>query len=1391
MKKMNHFRKKMKSVLCFLLCTLFMCAASGAQPPQITIIVKNYYNETPTDVYAVSIAVSGAKTGTMNYVFANELYLHPASLAGLVGDLENPFSSMMSGVSSEHTTARLFEYQATEDISNAMALLSPEYIATLDWSNTDAICRNISVVPGTTTNLNINEDEALFREYLLSHTSSIQYVLIEGVIHAIETIELDLYQVRIHSITATKTVNSFLPVNYITGTYTNIPIAFLPCELTGMVYPTDATNKTITWSVKEAGSTGATITHNMLSATSTGTAIVTALIIDGLAAGTDYTEDFEINITSSGTLTRVFNVKNYINSEAADLYMANISVNGQYSGTMDYLYSPLLLHESRFLESLALDMETPFSNLINQVEPDGATIPLFEYQANGVIADLMHQLSPEQTGEIDWSFVQEIMENESIVPGGNTGITIEANNAIEREYLLESFSSVDYLWINGFLLVEEHSYNYFYQVRLHSITANKQLTPTPSLFCGGDGTAQNPFEICDAETLAAVATYVNAGNSTVDKYFVLTNDIDLEAYLSETGVGYNNGKGWIPIGTPFVSDFKGHFNGDGFVVKNLFINWIEEEGDGVGLFGSIDGATILNIGIENCDIFGFGHAGGLAGLSWNDSYIQNCYATGTVKVDVVDAGGLIGRANESTIKNCYATCDISGMAGAGGLIGIMHSTNIVNCYATGSVTADSDLGGIVSLSDGTSSIINCVAANSAVIANTETSAVNRIIGIYFDDFNAHNNYVNNAMIIQSNGVDLSVIDGSDVAGTGKPMATFQTLAFYNTANNWYEETAWSIADEEDATKTWRICNTQTLPYLQWEEARACEIIVDAETPTITTQPLGTTVCVSDGTYTMVVFANLTDGGTLTYQWYSNTTATNTGGTPINGATNFFYSAPMNVAGTFYYYVEVTNTNTGVNGNQTASINSDVAMFIVSETEIIETEATICFGGSYTWMNNVYTEAGDYEVIDTPQGGCPVTYILHLSVNPIFTETINASICQGDEYDFYGKLLTEAGTYYHTIVEEGECDMEVVLNLTFIEPVNARSPIITTHPQSANIPVGTAGAIRTLSIVASSPDGGALTYQWFSNTTASNTGGMPISGATGTNYNAPIDVVGTSYYYVVVTNTITGICGDLKTATLSSNVATITVTEPSDQLTITATAGVGGKITPAGVIKVSYGAAQIFLFTPNTGYKIESVLVDGINQPTAVTSGMYTFYNITASHTIHVTFVSAAITITATAGANGKITPAGIITITQGKSQSFIMTPNSGYKIETVLVNGVNQPAAVSSGMFTFTNVQTSQTIAVTFISKSAAPQVSIEEPDMENVMVYSFQNTVYIKTVETRLIASLPTVEIYDMTGRRIHQSSITDSETAITLNVTTGIYTVRIISSNQDTIHRKVAIMR
>jgi len=147
------------------------------------------------------------------------------------------------------------------------------------------------------------------------------------------------------------------------------------------------------------------------------------------------------------------------------------------------------------------------------------------------------------------------------------------------------------------------------------------------------------------------------------------------------------------------------------------------------------------------------------------------------------------------------------------------------------------------------------------------------------------------------------------------------------------------------------------------------------------------------------------------------------------------------------------------------------------------------------------------------------------------------------------------------------------------------------------------------------------------------------------------------------------------------------------LTITATAGLNGTITPAGVMGVASGGSMTFTITPNINYTRASVLVDGVSQGPIAS---YTFTNVTVNHTISATFTFLGFQITSSAGANGTISPLGNTNVVTGGSQAYTITPALGYHILDVLVDNVSNAGAISTGTYTFTNVTAIHTIAATF-----------------------------------------------------------------------------------------------
>jgi hypothetical protein len=84
---------------------------------------------------------------------------------------------------------------------------------------------------------------------------------------------------------------------------------------------------------------------------------------------------------------------------------------------------------------------------------------------------------------------------------------------------------------------------------------------------------------------------------------------------------------------------------------------------------------------------------------------------------------------------------------------------------------------------------------------------------------------------------------------------------------------------------------------------------------------------------------------------------------------------------------------------------------------------------------------------------------------------------------------------------------------------------------------------------------------------------------------------------------------------------------------------------------------------------------------------------------------------------------------------------------------------------------------------------NINENGFNEVLIYSFSNSVYIKNVGMLRATSLPMVEIMDMTGCIIHKSTITNPETVISLAAANGIYMVRLISQDGKMTAKKVLI--
>ncbi|MCL2837732.1 MAG: stalk domain-containing protein [Oscillospiraceae bacterium] len=279
--------------------------------------------------------------------------------------------------------------------------------------------------------------------------------------------------------------------------------------------------------------------------------------------------------------------------------------------------------------------------------------------------------------------------------------------------------------------------------------ASEQRLPTPDT--SWYNVNETSFTIYTAEQLAGLSVLVNSRIDFEGKVVTLGADID----LSDFGVNFNDGRGWISIGTgwglnhlssenmpisivnngdltsSYVSgmppaepqiSFNGTFNGNYRSITGLYINRsYVSDSEASGLFGRIRGGVVKNLSLVDVNVNGTTLVGGVAGELSGELYnvfvsgtisgvsfvgglvgnlgsngdsviIASCF-TGTINGNN-NIGGLVGSIAIADIENSYSIATINGETNVGGLVGFVFSGNILNSYTVGEVNGETNVGGV-------------------------------------------------------------------------------------------------------------------------------------------------------------------------------------------------------------------------------------------------------------------------------------------------------------------------------------------------------------------------------------------------------------------------------------------------------------------------------------------------------------------------------------------------------------------------------------------------------------------------------------------------------------------------------------------------------------------------
>jgi len=142
----------------------------------------------------------------------------------------------------------------------------------------------------------------------------------------------------------------------------------------------------------------------------------------------------------------------------------------------------------------------------------------------------------------------------------------------------------------------------------------------------------------------------------------------------------------------------------------------------------------------------------------------------------------------------------------------------------------------------------------------------------------------------------------------------------------------------------------------------------------------------------------------------------------------------------YTWNGIEFTEAGTQNVTLQTINGCDSMVVMTLTvkesyEVFDTKSICNSELPYEWNGITFTSNGSETTTLTAANGCDSVVHMTLTVNPVYTTPLIVGICQGDSYEFFGQMLTEAGFYTDTLPTVNGCDSIFTLDLTVYPTYN--------------------------------------------------------------------------------------------------------------------------------------------------------------------------------------------------------------------------------------------------------------------------------------------------------------------------------------------------------------------
>lgn len=242
-------------------------------------------------------------------------------------------------------------------------------------------------------------------------------------------------------------------------------------------------------------------------------------------------------------------------------------------------------------------------------------------------------------------------------------------------------------------------------------------------------------------------------NNSTGKFY-LAKDIDLKGSLWNEAMNFN-----------------GTLDGNGHCIKNF-------TSTRCGLFFTLHGATIKNVGLRDVKIkTSYTYFGGFAAEAYNTTF-SNCYISGTFTGSFV--GGFVGRAKGNTYENCLNTADITDTLYAAGFEYGTPYTNdkgsiFKNCINTGNILGNSCAAGITCYVN--NQMTSCYNLSAKITATGDDAYIGGLAAIAYNDA-----FMTNCATVSATDIGEPSANCLAKAKTSIPASTFKKASGFNGLN---------------------------------------------------------------------------------------------------------------------------------------------------------------------------------------------------------------------------------------------------------------------------------------------------------------------------------------------------------------------------------------------------------------------------------------------------------------------------------------------------------------------------------------------------------------------------------------------------------------------------------